>query len=413
MAILDRLRRVWTVFSNNELVVTNNDLGPSSSRRTDRTYGRSYVNDKSIVTSVYNRIALDVSGVLIKHITLDEKGRYKADATSKMNDCFTLESNLDQAPSAFRQDIAMTLFDKGSAAIVPIIHDRDMLGLQITDVSLMRVGDIVQYYSKHVRISVWDQDQGKRREITLPKRFVAIVENPLAAVMNEPNSTMQRLIAKLGLLDTVDGALSSGKLDIIIQLPYVVKSEARKQQANQRREDIELQLTGSKYGIAYADATEKITQLNRPAENNLLKQVEYLVEMLYGQLGITPDVMNGTADESAMINYHERTIYPIVKAIVEAMRRSFLGKDGIRRKEDIRYFREPFKFVPLSQIAEIVDKFKRNEVMTTNEIRNALGLPPSEEETADKLANPNMPQPTSPPSTSGVQNSERNSQNES
>ena len=413
MAILDRLRRVWTVFSNNELVVTNNDLGPSSSRRTDRTYGRSYVNDKSIVTSVYNRIALDVSGVLIKHITLDEKGRYKADATSKMNDCFTLESNLDQAPSAFRQDIAMTLFDKGSAAIVPIIHDRDMLGLQITDVSLMRVGDIVQYYSKHVRISVWDQDQGKRREITLPKRFVAIVENPLAAVMNEPNSTMQRLIAKLGLLDTVDGALSSGKLDIIIQLPYVVKSEARKQQAVQRRDDMELQLTGSKYGIAYADATEKITQLNRPAENNLLKQVEYLVEMLYGQLGITPDVMNGTADESAMINYHERTIYPIVKAIVEAMRRSFLGKDGIRRKEDIRYFREPFKFVPLSQIAEIVDKFKRNEVMTTNEIRNSLGLPPSEEETADKLANPNMPQPTSPPSTSGVQNSERNSQNES
>ena len=379
----------------------------------DRSYGRSYVNDKSIVTSVYNRIALDVSGVLIKHITLDEKGRYKADAPSKMNDCFTLESNLDQAPSAFRQDIAMTLFDKGSAAIVPVLHERDMLGLQITDVSLMRVGDIVQYYPKHVRVSVWDQNEGKRREVTLPKRFVAIVENPLAAVMNEPNSTMQRLIAKLGLLDTVDGALSSGKLDIIIQLPYVVKSEARKQQANQRREDIELQLTGSKYGIAYADATEKITQLNRPAENNLLKQVEYLVEMLYGQLGITPDVMNGTADESAMINYHERTIYPIVKAIVEAMRRSFLGKDGIRRKEDIRYFREPFKFVPLSQIAEIVDKFKRNEVMTTNEIRNALGLPPSEEETADKLANPNMPQPTSPPSTSGVQNSERNSQNES
>ena len=413
MAILDRLRRVWSVFSTNELVVTNNDLGPSTSRRTDRSYGRAFVNDKSIVTSVYNRIALDVSGVLIKHITLDEKGRYKADAESKMNDCFTLEANLDQAPSAFRQDIAMTMFDNGTAAIVPIIHERDTLGLNITDVSQMRVGDIIQYYPRHVRVRVWNEDLGQRQEITLPKRFVAIVENPLSAVMNEPNSTMQRLISKLGLLDTVDGALSSGKLDIIIQLPYVVKSEARKQQANQRREDIELQLTGSKYGIAYADATEKITQLNRPAENNLLKQVEYLVEMLYGQLGITPEVMNGTADEAAMINYHERTIYPIVKAIVEAMRRSFLGKEGLRQKKDIRYFREPFKFVPLSQIAEIVDKFKRNEVMSTNEIRNALGLPPSEEPTADKLANPNMPQPQDPPSTSGVQNSERNSQNES
>jgi hypothetical protein len=356
---------------------------------------------------------MDVSGVLIKHVMLDEKGRYKADAKSKMNDCFTLQANLDQGPTAFRQDIAMTMFDKGMAAIVPVVHDRDTLGLNITDVSDMRVGDILQYYKRHIRVSVWNENEGKRQEITLPKRFVAIVENPLAPVMNEPNSTMQRLISKLGLLDTVDGALSSGKLDIIIQLPYVVKSEAKRQQANQRRDDIEVQLTGSKYGIAYADATEKITQLNRPAENNLLKQVEYLVEMLYGQLGITPEVMNGTADEATMINYHERTIYPLVKAIVEAMRRSFLGKTGLDRNEDIRYFREPFKFVPLSQIAEIVDKFIRNEVVTKNEIRDKLGFAPSDDPTADKLSNPNMPQPSNPPPTSGVQNSERNSQNES
>jgi len=413
LAILDKLRRAWSVFSNQELLVTNSDLGPSSSRRTDRSHGRSYINDKTIVTSVYNRIALDVSGVLIKHVKLDEKGRYASDAQSKMNDCFTLETNIDQAPSAFRQDIAMTMFDKGVAAVVPILHERDVLALHITDVSLMRVGDIIQYYPRHVRVSVWDENEGRRREITYPKRFVAIVENPLAAVMNEPNSTMQRLISKLGLLDTVDTALSSGKLDLIIQLPYTVRSETRKNQADKRRDEIEAQLVGSKYGIAYADATEKITQLNRPAENHLLKQVEYLVEMLYGQLGITPEVMNGTASEATMINYYERTIYPIVKAIVEAMRRTFLGKPGLTRREDIRYFREPFKFVPLSQIAEIVDKFKRNEVMSSNEIRDALGLPPSEEPTADKLANPNMPQSTSPPPTSGVQNSERNSQNES
>ncbi len=413
MAILDRLRRVWSVFANQDTLVASTNLGPGTARRTDRSYGRGFVNDKSIVTSVYNRIAMDVSGVLIKHVMLDEKGRYKADAKSKMNDCFTLQANLDQGPTAFRQDIAMTMFDKGMAAIVPVVHDRDTLGLNITDVSDMRVGDILQYYKRHIRVSVWNENEGKRQEITLPKRFVAIVENPLAPVMNEPNSTMQRLISKLGLLDTVDGALSSGKLDIIIQLPYVVKSEAKRQQANQRRDDIEVQLTGSKYGIAYADATEKITQLNRPAENNLLKQVEYLVEMLYGQLGITPEVMNGTADEATMINYHERTIYPLVKAIVEAMRRSFLGKTGLDRNEDIRYFREPFKFVPLSQIAEIVDKFIRNEVVTKNEIRDKLGFAPSDDPTADKLSNPNMPQPSNPPPTSGVQNSERNSQNES
>lgn len=413
MAILDRLRRVWSVFSapqNASVPIAN--LGPSTSRRMDRSYGRTFVNDKSIVTSVYNRIALDVSGVLIKHIKLDEKGRYKEDAKSKMNRCFTLEANLDQAPSSFRQDIAMTMFDKGSAAIVPVVHERDLMGMQIVDVSLMRVGDIVQYYSRHVRVSVWNEDTGQRQEITMPKRFLGIVYNPLAPVMNEPNSTMQRLISKLGLLDTVDGALSSGKLDIIIQLPYVVKSEARKQQANQRREDIEFQLTGSKYGIAYADATEKITQLNRPAENNLLKQVEYLVEMLYGQLGITPEVMNGTADEATMINYHARTVYPIVNAIVEAMRRSFLGKAGLDRGEDIRYFREPFKFVTMDKVADISDKFRRNEIMTSNEIRDYfLGLPPNDEPEADRLSNPNMPQQQSPPTNSEVQESERISQN--
>lgn len=391
MALLERLRRAWTVFSERQEIFTISDGG--SSRPTDRSSLRLFsLNDRSLVTSVYNRLALDVSGVLIKHVTLDDKGRYKADAGSQLNDCLTIQPNLDQAPSDFRQDIAMTLFDKGSAALVPIVSERDDLEFAITDVSNIRVGDVTEWFKRHVRVNVWNESEGRRQEIIIEKRLVALVYNPLAPVMNEPNSTLQRLIRKLGLLDIVDEASSSGKLDLIIQLPYVVKSEARKQQAQQRRDQIEFQLKGSQYGIAYTDATEKITQLNRPAENNLLKQVEYLVGMLYGQLGLTPEVMNGTADEAAMINYYARTVYPIVNAIVEAMRRSYIISKVRSKKEDIRYFREPFKFVPLSQFAEIADKFRRNEIMTSNEIRDVIGLVPiTDDKQADQLSNPNMP----------------------
>lgn len=414
MALLDRIRRAWTVFTEKPDIFTSS--GSGSSRPSDRSSVRFFsLNDRSIVTSVYNRLAIDVSGVLIKHVVLDEKGRYKADAESQLNDCLTIQANLDQAPSDFRQDVAMTLFDKGSAALVPIVSERDDLEFNITDVSNIRVGDVTQWFKRHVRVNVWNENTGARQEVTLEKRLIALVYNPLAPVMNEPNSTLQRLIRKLGLLDTVDEASSSGKLDLIIQLPYVVKSEARRQQADQRREQIEFQLKGSQYGIAYTDATEKITQLNRPAENNLLKQVEYLVSMLYGQLGLTPEVMNGTADEATMINYYARTIYPIVNAVVEAMRRSWVLKGVRSKKEDVRYFREPFKFVPLSQFAEIADKFRRNEIMSSNEIRDVIGLPPADDEQADQLSNPNMPQPIEISTNNrkpGVQKVlERNSQN--
>lgn len=362
---------------------------------------------------------MDVAGVLIKHVQLDDQGRYKADMDSDLNLCLTLQPNIDQGPRAFRQDICMTMFDKAAAAIVPMKTERDPLGVTILDITDMRVGEIVDFYPKHVRVNVWNEEKGARQEVTLEKRHVAIVENPLAPVMNEPNSTLQRLIRKLGLLDTVDEASSSGKLDLIIQLPYTIKSDAKRQQAETRREAIEMQLKGSQYGIAYADATEKITQLNRPAENQLLKQVEYLVDMLYDQLGITSEVMNGTADEATMVNYYARTVYPIVDAFVEAMRRTLIGKAGVARKETIRYFREPFKFVPLSNVAEIADKFVRNKVMTPNEIRDGIGMVPSDDPTADQLANPNMPeekaQPSNPlpvpPRRQKVLTAERNSQN--
>jgi hypothetical protein len=285
------------------------------------------------------------------------------------------------------------LFDKGVAAIVPVDTSRSPTTNAIFDIYTLRVGDVISWYPKHVRLNVYNENRGKREEITLEKRYVAIVENPLFSVMNEPNSTLQRLIRKLGLLDAVDEQSSSGKLDIIIQLPYVIKSEARKQQAEARREDIEFQLRGSQYGIAYIDGTEKITQLNRPAENNLLKQVEYLTSMLYNQLGLTEEVMNGTADESAMLNYFARTIEPIVDAVIESMQRAFLGPQGTQRNERIRYFRDPFKLVPVGDIAEIADKFTRNEILTANEIRQFMGIKPSDDPKADQLVNSNMPQP--------------------
>jgi len=331
-----------------------------------------------------------------------------------LNECLVWEPNLDQSPRAFLQDIAMTLFDKGVAAIVPVDTSRDPQTNLLYDIYSLRVGDIVTWYPKHVRVNVYNENEGRREEVTLEKRSVAIIENPLYSVMNEPNSTLQRLIRKLGLLDAVDEQSGSGKLDLIIQLPYVIKSEARRQQAEQRREDIEFQLKGSQYGIAYTDGTEKITQLNRPAENNLLKQVEYLTNLLYSQLGLTPEVMDGTADEDAMVLYYSRTIEPILDAIVQAMQRAFLGPMGSLGDQRIKYFRDPFKLVPVKDIAEIADKFTRNEILSANEIRTSLGIKPSSDPKADQLVNSNMPQPEPQPalaSAPGPLALERASQN--
>lgn len=393
MAILDKFKRVWNAFRTDPFAYQElpyqgtASYGSSPSRPRLRFY-----NDRSIVSSIYTKISVDVAGLTLKHTKSDKDGRYLEDVDSGLNRCFTLQPNIDQGPRAFRQDIALTLFDKGVIAIVPIDTSIDPVTLEVFDILTIRVGEIVTWYPKHVRVNIYNENSGKREEITLEKRFVAIVENPLYAVMNEPNSTLQRLIRKLTLLDSVDEQSSSGKLDLIIQLPYVIKSEARRQQAEKRREDIEFQLKGSQYGIAYTDGTEKITQLNRPAENNLLKQIEYLTNLLYNQLGLTAEVMNGTADEAAMLGYFNRTIEPIIDAVIEAMQRAFIGLDAIENLEKIRYFKDPFKIVPVSQIAEIADSFTRNEILTSNEIRQIMGIKPHDDPKADQLVNSNMPQ---------------------
>lgn len=394
MAIADRVRSAWNAFTNTSVHEESNLNWAAPVVSTNESPSRPrlrFFNDKSIVSAIYNRISIDVAGVQYKHIVLDDKGRYLEDKDSHLNDCFTLEPNLDQGPRAFRQDIVMTLFDKGVAALVPVDTAKNPNTNEIFDIYTMRVGEIVKWYPKHVRVSVYNEIKGKREEVTLEKRYVAIVENPLYSVMNEPNGTLQRLIRKLGLLDAVDEQSGSGKLDLIIQLPYVIKSDARRAQAEKRRDDIEFQLKGSKYGIAYTDGTEKITQLNRPAENNLLKQIEYLTNMLYGQLGITEDVMNGTADEKTMINYHNRTVEPIVEAIIEAMQRAFLGPTATKNKERILYFLNPFRLLSLAETAEVADKFTRNEVLSANELRGFMGIAPSKDPKADELRNSNMP----------------------
>lgn len=397
MAFFDKAKQAWNAFRSNDdkKVYTSQNLGPSTSVRPERPTLRFY-NDRSLISSIYTRIGIDVAAIDIRHIKLDEQKRYSEDIESFLQKCLLLEPNIDQGPRSFRQDIVLTMFDKGAAAIVPV----DTVGKPGEDpefdILTMRVGEIIAWYPKHVRVSLYNEARGVREEIVLPKRYVAIVENPLYAVMNEPNSTLQRLIRKLYLLDTVDEQSSSGKLDLIIQLPYVIKSEARRTQAEQRRQDIEFQLKGSQYGIAYTDGTEKITQLNRPAENNLLKQVDYLTNMLYGQLGITAEVMNGTADEKTMLNYYNRTVEPILESIVQAMQRAFLGVLKTDRAERIRFFRDPFKFVPVGEMADIADKFARNEIFTANEIRQFMGVAPSKDPKADKLLNSNMPQPLDP-----------------
>ena len=396
-----RLKHAWNAFTNPNTNETW-DLGTTYSIRPDRI--RSYIsNERSIITAIYNRISIDAAAISIRHVRLDNNNRFLEDIDSGLNNCFTLEANIDQTARAFRQDNVMTLLERGVVAIVPVDTTINPLKSGSFDIKTLRVGDIIQWYPKHVRVSVYNDQTGRREEIVLEKKVVAIVENPLYSVMNEPNSTLQRLLRKLALLDSVDEQSSSGKLDIIIQLPYVIKSEARRQQAEQRRKDIEFQLKGSQYGIAYTDGTEKITQLNRPAENNLMKQVEYLTTLLFGQLGITPEVMNGVADEKAMLNYINRTIEPIMTSIVEACKRSFLTKTAISQKQSIEFFREPFKLVPINDIAEIADKFTRNEILSSNEFRQIVGFKPSSDPKADQLVNSNMPQvDTGAPSDSSL-----------
>lgn len=365
-------------------------------------------NERSIITSIYTRMSIDIAQVEIKHVKLDEQNRYFEDVVSGLQNCLTVEANIDQAARAFRQDIAMTLFDEGVAAIVPVETSINPKLSGGYDIHSLRVGTIKAWMPQHVRVSLYNEAKGLREDIVLPKSIVAIVENPLYPIMNEPNSTLQRLIRKLNLLDAIDEQNASGKLDLIIQLPYVIRNEARAQQAEKRRKDIEFQLKEGRYGIAYTDGTEKITQLNRPVENNLPAQIEQLLEMLYAQLGITKEVMDGTADEQVMLNYHNRTIEPIMVSIVEAMRRTFLTKTARTQRQSIMFFRDPFKIVPLEKIAEMVDKLARNEVASSNELRQVIGWKPRPEAKADKLMNSNMPQPTNPvkPAPSGSESQE-------
>jgi hypothetical protein len=391
MGVKDRLVHAWNAFVNLDRQEPFESVASYGSRP-DRTRLR-FTNDKSIVSSIYTRIAIDIAAMAIKHVRLDKEGRFSEEVGSLLNDCFTIEANVDQAARAFRQDMIMTLFDEGVIAVVPVDTTLNPNVTGSFDVKTLRVGTIVRWSPDRVRVSVYNEEIGRREEVTLSKKFVAIVENPLYAVMNEPNSTLQRLIRTLNHLDAVDEQSASGKLDMIIQLPYVIKSQSRRNQAEQRRKDIEVQLKGSKYGIAYTDGTEKITQLNRPAENNLLKQVEFLVEMLYSQLGITKEVMDGTAAEPVMRNYYNRTLQPILQSIVEAMRRTFLTKTARSQGQSIVFFRDPFALVALGDLAELADKLTRNEVVSSNEIRTlGLGLPPSKDPKADQLRNSNMPE---------------------
>lgn len=386
----ERIKNAWNAFSSRS--PTNwQTVSYGYSYRPDRTR-LSRGNERSIVTAIYNRIAIDVAAVDIKHVKLDDNLRYLEDVNSGLNNIFSLEANIDQSGREFVQDIVMSMFDEGCVALVPTWTDIQPKLSGAYDILEMRTAKVINWYPEHVKVQVYNDRTGRKEEITLPKKLVAIIENPLYAVMNEPNSTLQRLIRKLNLLDYVDEQNSSGKLDLIIQLPYTIKSELRKQQAEARRKQIEDQLVGSRYGIAYTDGTERITQLNRPVDNNLMSQIEYLTSMLYGQLGMTEEIFKGTADEAVMLNYYNRTIEPILSAITNALERKYLTKTARSQNQAIKFFRDPFKLVPVNQIAEIADKFTRNEIMTSNEIRQIVGMKPSEDPKADELRNSNIAQ---------------------
>lgn len=403
MGIADRLKHAWNVFVDWE----------KGRRMVDYSYGgMTYGNarpdrsrsifgsERTIISSIYNRIGIDSASIDVRHVRLDSEKRYLEEVDSGLNNCLTIEANIDQAARAFRQDVVMTMLEEGTVAIVPVDTTVDPNVTGSFDIKTMRVGRIVGWHPQHVSVELYDERDGRRKQILLEKKFVAVAENPLYSVMNESNSTLKRLVRKLQLLDGLDELVGSGKLDMIIQLPYVIKSEARKAAANRRRTEIEDQLRNSKYGIAYTDGTEKVTQLNRPVENNLLKQVEWLIGQVYAQLGLTSEVMNGTADEATMKNYYNRTIEPIIAAVVEAMKRTFLTKTARSQLQSIMAFRDPFKMVPIEQLAEIADKFSRNEILTGNELRQIIGVKPSKDPKADQLINSNMPQPVGalPPS---------------
>ena len=400
LTIGSRLKNAWNAFTNRDPTRWYESVGSGYSSRPDRPR-LSRGNERSIITSIFNRIALDVASVGIKHCRLDENGRYIEDINSSLNECLNLEANIDQTGRAFIQDVVMSMLDEGCVAIIPVDTTADPKITSSYDILSMRTGKILEWYPAHVKVRIYNDRTGEKEDVTLPKKQVAIIENPLYAVVNEPNSTMQRLIRKLSLLDVTDEQTASNKLDLIIQLPYVIKTEARRKQAEDRRKDIESQLSGSKYGIAYTDGTEKITQLNRSVENNLMNQIQYLTDMVYSQLGITTAVMDGTADEKTMLNYNNRTIEPIVSAIVDEIKRKFLSKTARSQMQTVAYFNDPFKLVPVNDIAEIADKFTRNEIMTSNEIRQVIGMKPSSDPKADQLVNsnirkPNKEQPVNP-----------------
>lgn len=413
--VVTSLKHSWNVFRDENYLDSLHKTGSSGVGyyMPPQRNRSSYSQERTLIPSIYTRLGIDVSGIEIRHVRVDGEGRYLSDITSGLQDCLTVDPNIDQGPRQFRQDIAQTLFEKGIIAIVPVETDLNPGETGGYNILQLRVGEIVGWLPQDVRVSVYDDRTGERKIITIPKRVAAIVENPLYEVMNLHNSTLQRLVRKINMLDSVDDQISSGKLDMIIQLPYVIRSEAKRQQAEQRRKDIEFQLTGSKYGIAYTDGTEKIQQLNRPIENNFLEQIEYLTKQLYVQLGLTQEVMDGTADEKAMINYFNRTIKPIVQAITESMKKTFLTKTARTQGQSMMYFRNPFDLVPMETIADIADKFSRNEVLTSNEIRQGIGFKPSSDPKADMLINSNMPQPgtgigtgASPPDTTTVDDSQ-------
>lgn len=391
MGIKNRIKNAWDAFTSRDPTWIPSNYGPADYDRPDRPVLKRG-NDRTIVNSIYNRMAVDVAATRIVHAKIDENDRFIETVDSNLNECLTVEANIDQTGRQFIQDICMSMFDEGYIAIVPVVTtiNPDKSESFGRDIDVMRRGQILEWHPKHIKVRVYNQNTGKKEDLILSKETVAIVENPLYAIMNSPNSTLQRLIHKLALLDKMDNDTASDKLNLIIQLPYVVKTKLRKEQATERVEAIENQLAKGKHGIAYADATEKITQLNRPIENNLLSQIEYLTKQLYGQLGITQEIMEGTADEKTMLNYYNRTIEPILAALTDEMKRKFLSKTARTQKQTILFFRDPFRLVPINDIAEIADKFTRNEIMTANEIRQVVGMRPSNNPNADDLRNRNI-----------------------
>lgn len=388
--IKDRLQHAWNAFLNRDpTTYVHPDIGYSSSIKPDRIR-LAYTTEKSVIGSLYNRIAMDVAAIQVKHVRNDQNGRYVETIDSGLNDCLTLNANKDQSGRALIQDAVMSMFDEGCVAIIPVDTTLDPKVSGSYEINSMRTGKVLEFYPDHVRLEIYNDRTGQKEEIILPKKMVCVIENPLYAVMNEPNSTLKRLLRKLDLLDVIDEQSGSGKLDLIIQLPYVIKTKAREEQAEIRRKNIEMQLAGSKYGIAYVDGTEKVTQLNRPADNNLMAQIQYLTSMLYSQLGLTESIFDGTADEKTMLNYYNRTIEPVLSAITDEMKRKFLTKTARSQNQSISTFREPFKLVPVSDLAEIADKFTRNEILSSNEFRAVIGFAPASDPRADELVNKNI-----------------------